>query len=279
MNSEKLERLRSLREDLAQTFLQTYEDWSKVESWFRKAKPTIQNEWSEYVDEFQGMIHRSRFWTFECSLSKPITMLERERKRIKIKQAPDRDSQEVQIAKQEILDLFDGLLLFETDNFTSKNRQSNNSMKSNLDKVFIVHGRDNEAKEQIARFLEKIELQAIILHEKPSGGRTIIEKLEYYTDVDFAVVILTPDDVGALTDDKGNLEPRARQNVIFELGYMMAKLGRNNVCALLKDNVEKPTDYDGVVYIQLDNNGAWKQEIVKELKVAGLNGKFENLYN
>jgi len=106
-----------------------------------------------------------------------------------------------------------------------------------------------------------------------------IEKLEYYTDVDFAVVLLTPDDIGALLDDKENLKPRARQNVIFELGYMTAKLGRSNVCALLKDSVEKPTDYDGVLYIPMDNNGAWKQTIVRELKAARIDGNFEKLYS
>jgi len=122
-------------------------------------------------------------------------------------------------------------------------------------------------------------LEAIILHEQSSGGRTIIEKLEYYTNVDFAVVLLTPDDVGAKESDKENLKPRARQNVILELGYMMAKLGRNNVCALLKDTVEKPTDYDGVVYVPMDSNDAWKQTLVRELKAAGIDGKFEKLYS
>lgn len=152
--------------------------------------------------------------------------------------------------------------------------------KSRSKKVFVVHGHDELAKQTVARFLETIGLEAIILHEQSSRGRTIIEKLEHYTNVDFAVVLLTPDDVGARESDKENLKPRARQNVILELGYMMAKLGRNNICALLKDTVEKPTDYDGIVYVPMaDNNDAWKLSLLKELKAAGIDGKFEKLYS
>ncbi len=161
----------------------------------------------------------------------------------------------------------------------SENNQLDNLVELKSKKVFIVHGRDDLAKEQVARFLGKIELKPIILHEQSSGGRTIIEKLEHYTDVDFAVVLLTPDDIGALANDKENLKPRARQNVILELGYMIAKLDRKNVCALLKDSVEKPTDYDAVVYVPMDVNGAWEKTLVRELKAAGINGNFEKMYS
>ncbi len=136
--------------------------------------------------------------------------------------------------------------------------------------VFIVHGRDNEAKETVARFLEQLELTPVILHEQPSKGSTIIEKFERHAQPAFTVVLLTPDDIGAHKDDESNLKPRARQNVIFELGFFIGRLGRERVCALTKGNVEIPSDYEGVVYIPLDDAGGWKGNIVRELKTAGL---------
>ncbi|WP_338754862.1 nucleotide-binding protein [Bacillus sp. FJAT-52991] len=143
--------------------------------------------------------------------------------------------------------------------------------KINTNKVFIVHGHDNEAKETVARFIEKIGLEAIILHEQASAGRTIIEKIEAHSEVDFAIVLLTPDDVGAAKDKKDNLQPRARQNVILELGYFMAKLGRGKVAALHKGNTDIPSDYQGVLYTPLDTSGAWKYFLAKEMQAAGIN--------
>ncbi len=279
MNSSKFERFRKLREEFEQISVQTYEDWSKVESWFRKAKPTIQTEWSEFFSDFQNLIRRSRFWTYEYSSYKPITHFQRADKRIKLAQASQRDAEESIKAKQEILDLFEGLLRLETNNPTSENKELDSFVKLNSKKVFVVHGRDNEAKLEVARFLEKLDLEAVILHEQANRNKTIIEKLEHYSDVAFAVVLLTPDDVRALKGDEKNLKSRARQNVIFELGYMIAKLQRKNVCALMKNDVEKPTDYDGVLYISMDDNGAWKQKLVRELKAAEIDGSFEKLYS
>lgn len=136
-------------------------------------------------------------------------------------------------------------------------------------KVFVVHGRDNEAKESTARFLEKLSLQAVILHEQPSSGRTIIEKFETYSeDVGFAVVLLTPDDIGGLNAVPHGLKPRARQNVILELGYFIGRLGRTNVCALHKGGIDLPSDYQGVVYIEMDDHGAWKAKLAQELVQA-----------
>lgn len=142
------------------------------------------------------------------------------------------------------------------------------AVEADLSKVFIVHGRDDHAKVEAARFIERLGLKAIILHEMPSGGKTIIEKIEDYSNVGFAVVLYTPCDVGGLKDDKIQ-RPRPRQNVVFEHGYLIAKLGRNNVCALVKGDVEKPNDISGVVYVEMDNKGAWHIDLAKELKAAG----------
>lgn len=138
-------------------------------------------------------------------------------------------------------------------------------------KVFIVHGRDNEAKLEVSRFIEKLGLEVIILHEQANAGMTIIEKIERYSnDADFALVLYTPCDYGCGVNE-ANLPPnnRARQNVVFEHGYLMAKLGRVNVCPLVKGEIETPNDISGVVYVQMDSSGAWKQDVAKELKACG----------
>ncbi len=141
----------------------------------------------------------------------------------------------------------------------------------NLHKVFLVHGHDDEAKWEVAEFLRKIALDPIILHEQPSGGRTIIEKLEAYSDVAFAVVLFTPDDVGGTkATEVGDLKARARQNVIFELGYFVGKLGRGRVCLLHKATAEIPSDLSGVVYEAIDPAGAWKTKLANELLAAGV---------
>ncbi len=136
-------------------------------------------------------------------------------------------------------------------------------------RIFVIHGHDESSRETAARFLERLGLEPVILHEQPNKGRTIIEKFEEHAQVGFAVVLLTPDDVGALANDKNNQKPRARQNVIFEFGYFIGKLGRERVCALVKGNVETPSDYDGVIYIQLDGSDGWKLRLIKELKSVG----------
>ena len=135
--------------------------------------------------------------------------------------------------------------------------------------VFIVHGHDEAAKQTIARFIEKLKLTPVILHEQSNKGRTIIEKFEGHSNVGFAVVLMTPDDVGAPVADKDNLKPRARQNVILELGFFLGKLGRERVCALNK-GIEIPTDYDGVIYVSVDKGDGWKLQLAKEIKAAGI---------
>jgi predicted nucleotide-binding protein len=137
-------------------------------------------------------------------------------------------------------------------------------------KVFVVHGHDVAAREAMARFLEKIELEAIILHEKPDQGLTIIEKFETYaSQVGFAVVLLTPDDLGGPASASAQAA-RARQNVIFELGYFVGKLGRGRACLLRKGEVEIPSDLYGVIYTDMDAADGWKLKLVRELKAADL---------
>lgn len=140
-------------------------------------------------------------------------------------------------------------------------------------RVFVVHGHDEKLKTQVARTLERLDLEPIILHEMPNKGRTIIEKFEDYSDVPFAVVLLTPDDMGYVSDaDPSTAQPRARQNVILELGFFLGRLGRERVAALFtgSSDFEKPSDYDGVTYIPVDGAGRWQFDLIRELKAAGI---------
>lgn len=137
-------------------------------------------------------------------------------------------------------------------------------------KVFVVHGHDDGAKDSVARFLEKLKLCPIILHEQPNEGMTVIEKFEHHSNVGFAVVLLTPDDIGFARNKPKEKKSRARQNVIFELGYFIGTVGRDKVCALYKEGVEIPTDYQGVLFVPMDSGENWRLMLAKEIKRAGL---------
>ena len=136
-------------------------------------------------------------------------------------------------------------------------------------KVFIVHGHDNLAKVETARFIEHMGFEPIVLHEQVSSGDTIIEKIEKYSNVGFGVVLYTPCDVGAKAETEPQLKYRARQNVVFEHGFLNSKLGRQNVCALIKGEIETPNDISGIVYVSMDNLGAWKLALAKEMRDSG----------
>ncbi|MNV42105.1 putative nucleotide-binding protein containing TIR-like domain protein [compost metagenome] len=133
-------------------------------------------------------------------------------------------------------------------------------------RVFVVHGHDEGARETVARFLMQLGFDPIILHEQANQGRTVMEKVEAHGQVDFAVVLLTPDDEGCAKG--GTPGPRARQNVLLELGYFLGRLGRAKVCALKRGALEIPSDFAGVVWESMDGNG-WRQALGRELQAAG----------
>jgi Predicted nucleotide-binding protein containing TIR-like domain len=137
--------------------------------------------------------------------------------------------------------------------------------------VFVVHGHDGEVKVTVARFLLKLlGREPVILHEQPDRGRTIIEKFEQHAArAGCAVVLLTGDDDGGPVG--GSQQRRARQNVVFELGFFVGTLGRDRVIILYEPQVELPSDLDGVLYIELDDRGAWRNTVARELQAAGLN--------
>ncbi len=137
-------------------------------------------------------------------------------------------------------------------------------------RVFVVHGRDEGTKNMVARFLESLDLEPVILQEQPNEGRTIIEKFEEYAQASFAVILCTPDDVGALASEEERLKFRPRQNVVLEWGFFLGRVGRERVCALVRGNLEIPSDYAGVIYIELDDTGGWNMKLARELSRAGL---------
>ena len=147
---------------------------------------------------------------------------------------------------------------------TSTKNTIKSTDKSN---IFIVHGHNNAILQSVARTIEKLGLNPIILHEKPNEGNTIIEKFESHSNVGFAIILLTDDDEGK-SKVEIELQKRARQNVILELGYFIGKLGRSKVLPLYSDGVELPSDIHGLLYVPLDKMDNWKFSIVKELKAA-----------
>jgi predicted nucleotide-binding protein len=139
----------------------------------------------------------------------------------------------------------------------------------NSNNIFIVHGHNNEIKVNVARTLEKLGLNPIILHEQANVGKTIIEKFETHSDVGFAIILMTDDDFGKAKNETDNFNSRARQNVILEMGYFIGRLGRERVCPLFMKGVELPSDLYGLLYIEIDSSEHWKIKIAKELKAAG----------
>jgi len=177
----------------------------------------------------------------------------------------------IQIMKTKIQSIEDAL---PGNQATTKNYESDATdihQKNNLgNDIFIVHGHDNEAKQETARFIEKLNLNAVILHERPNKGRTIIEKLVNESQsAGYAIILLTPDDIGFVKGKESESEERARQNVVLELGYFLGKLGRERVCMLLKGSTNIPNDFSGVLYIQMDNAGKWKYDLAKEMQEVG----------
>ncbi|WP_299517820.1 nucleotide-binding protein, partial [uncultured Flavobacterium sp.] len=180
---------------------------------------------------------------------------------------------------------FKNLINYKLDNLKSlltraellKSQVSNNTTNTvatatktlSKTEVFIVHGHDEAAKTKTARYIEKLGLRPIILHEQASGSKTVIEKIEAYSNVGFGIVLYTPCDIGAKKEDNPNLKNRARQNVVFEHGFLIGKIGRENVCALVKDDIETPNDISGVVYVKMDDDDAWHIKIARELRNSG----------
>ncbi len=136
--------------------------------------------------------------------------------------------------------------------------------------VFISYGHDEEAIATVAKFVQNLGLKVTVLDEQPKKGQTIIDKFEEHADeADFAIVLLTPDDVGS-SKATGKRKPRARQDIIFELGYLRGGLGGERVCALYKEGVELPSSIRDVAYVSMDSADDWKLKLTQGMRKAGL---------
>ncbi|MCK4945139.1 MAG: nucleotide-binding protein, partial [Alphaproteobacteria bacterium] len=138
----------------------------------------------------------------------------------------------------------------------------------NTSQVFIVHGHDEIAKLDVVNFVSSLGLEPIVLHMQASLGMTIIEKIEHYSNVGFGIVLYTPCDVGSKVGELSG-KYRARQNVVFEHGYLIGKLSRPRVAAIVKNAVETPNDISGVVYISMDSHDGWKEQLRTEMLNVG----------
>ena len=135
--------------------------------------------------------------------------------------------------------------------------------------VFVVHGHNDTARQEVVSFLDAIGLKGIVLHDQPNMGRHLLTKLiEEAELVTFAIVLMTDDDLGSKKGEA--LAPRARQNVILELGYFLSHLGQARICALVSPGLDTPSDFDGIVYIRMDADGNWRATLKRELQAAGM---------
>lgn len=175
-----------------------------------------------------------------------------------------------------IIDITNDEHMSDGDDMKERSTAEKNQENQHNDRVFIVHGHNETLKVTVARFVEKLGYKPIILHEQANQGKTIIEKIESYTNVGFAIVIYTEDDLGNSTNDakSGNLNNRARQNVVFEHGYLIAKLKRERVVPLVSGNIELPSDISGVVYT---NDRNWQIDVAKEMRAVGCDIDFNKL--
>lgn len=235
--------------------MQLDSDSQEFIKWYRSTQIAISNTFGETCD------HRREF----DSISFTPILLEADLFRGAYEGGLTRAKATLESMLEEIDEYWpdDGPSTFPTD-------KSSVSQQKITKQVFVVHGRDEGTKNIVARFLESLDLEPVILQDQPNKGRTIIEKFEDYAKVGYAVILCTPDDVGALSTEKQSLKPRPRQNVVLEWGFFLGKIGRERVCALVKGNVEIPSDYAGVVYIDLDDSGGWNMKLARELSKAGL---------
>ncbi len=221
--------------------------------------------WLEYTDTLLKRLFTTPQLAEEFSWTPGITVLGH---RESVQEQYQRDLEGIQSRLRKLNSIIERLPLFELAPGVTPSAPAPAGLSGSRTNVFVVHGHDDRRTSEVARFLERIGLRAVILREQPDQGQTIIEKFANHADVGFAVVLLTPDDEGRARNGS-DLLPRARQNVVLELGYFLGRLGRKYVSALRAPGVELPSDLGGVLYIELDEAGAWQLRLARELRAAG----------
>lgn len=232
----------------------------EFEAWGMKVKRFISNQYgvnSLEMKKFNATSFSIRSWTFDTP--------KEEIHRMRVNSCRDGLKTTKAILETYLEDFLD-----ETGNYVS--------LKSNISKdtskVFIVHGHDGELKQSVARIIEKQNIKAIILSEQVNNSMTIIEKFEKNSDVGCAICLFTADDI-ARSKSASEEKPRARQNVVFETGYFMGKLGRERIVIISDSDIEIPSDLAGVVYTNTQN---WQVDLLKELKSMGYNIDFDKSF-
>lgn len=258
------ELLAKRREDLA-AIDNPYQQWDDINRWYAGLKLILVDHFPKHVASFDQLIDQK--WPFPVIKLRNGISVSAGDPHGQLKKANEKAAKD---AQRQILITLSALIDLQSLNECSQ-ESSGRRHAAISNRVFLVHGHDDHAVHETARFLEKLELNAVILREQPNGGRTIIEKFEDYADVSFAVVLLTGDDRGGTKDQTQKQQRlRARQNVILELGFFLGRLNRANVCALHEADVDIPSDYDGVVFVPYDSHGGWKLKLLQELKAAKL---------
>lgn len=243
---------------------------SKAEIALDNARSTVSDVFGEHSDE------SSAFWAALIQVDSEITLSPFDDRYDR--EAQDRDRAAVRV--QEATERLDSLMGIIHEKTVTKGVSSFATAAPPLSRrVFLVHGRNEEIKQAVARVLERLKLEPIILHEQPDRNRTIIEKFEEQgADVGFAVILMTGDDRGGPKEaSPERYQVRARQNVLLEMGFFLGRLTRMRVCVLYESGVEMPSDYSGVLYKKLDDAGGWKLELAREIKAAGIDIDFNLL--
>lgn len=253
------------RRDLLAEISEGEPNWSTITEWHAGTRPILLRAFPDqdkYFDEFLKVK-----WT---RLPRAINLGGGPSRQSASASANEKRSNNAKIKNtaSRLLSYLDGLLEI-VDSQAKDPSEAEKVLDS--DRVFLVHGHNKQILNETARFLEGLGMEVVILHEQPNSGRTIIEKFVDYSDVAFTIVLLTADDRGGTAKARlKDQQPRARQNVVLELGFFLGKLGRQRVCALYEQGVEIPSDYSGVLFTPLDDAGAWKFALAKELKAVGL---------
>ncbi|WP_237143442.1 TIR domain-containing protein [Phyllobacterium zundukense] len=264
-----MKKARDAVEDFDPATVSTKDPYSSVRPLENLIKNALSETFGAETEEYNRFVNAAHFnWPINMMHSTPHA---------EIVSALTEERQDALDLLNAAIDLLTGRIEdAEEDEATSSSLAQTSTAPQILSKrVFIVHGHKEGPKEAVARFLNSIGLIPVILHEQANKGRTIIEKFrEEASQVGFAIVLITPDDEIVPGDPS---KSRARQNVIFELGFFLGALGPAKVAALVTRPVETPSDYDGVVWTDYDGAGAWKIQIAKEMEAVGYSIDWNNV--
>lgn len=243
--------------------------WEPMERWTAKAVPFFTRFLPEHLADLRTHATRPQVASAVWIGRRGDPGYGAEQNRRGQAEAEATNRRRVAVAHATLLSFIDGILAVVAEDLGEPDAQLTETASKLGRNVFIVHGHDHALKEEAARLLERLELNPVILHEQPNRGETVIEKFERNAgDAGFAIVLLTPDDLGCeKARHPEGAHPRGRQNVVFELGWFAGRLGRASVAVVYSHGVELPTDLGGIVWIAA--TGHWKLDVAKELRAAG----------